>query len=244
VGLDPSQAADEHRRLAELADDNYYAFGPTQVAVEYAARVFSRHWRGTSCLEVSSGEGLMTPILAERFADLTVVEGSRAFCERIKVRFPGANVVHALAEDFRPGRAFDTVVMNDILEHVVSPPELLAALRAWMAPGGVACVASPNAHSLHRQLGRILGMLADVHDLNEADLRNGHRRVYDARTLRAELEDAGFVVEASGGFWLKLVSDTQIQSAGWSREMLDACMSLGEAHPDIAADVYVIVRRR
>lgn len=42
------------------------------------------------------------------------------------------------------GRRFDCVVMNDIIEHVVEPEELLVAVRAHVAPGGCLVASIPN----------------------------------------------------------------------------------------------------
>ena len=42
----------------------------------------------------------------------------------------------------------------------------------------------------------------------------------------------------SGGYWLKPVSNAQIEEAG-NPEMLKAFMQMGERYPDIAAEIYI-----
>jgi hypothetical protein len=42
---------------------------------------------------------------------------------------------------------------------------------------------------------------------------------------------------------MKPVSNGQIQES-WSDAMLEAFMQMGERYPDIAAEIYVVARRR
>ena len=81
------------------------------------------------------------------------------------------------------------------------------------------------------------------HSFNDADIHHGHRRVYDPESLRADFLAAGLRIEVFGGYWLKPVSNDQIEAA-WTPEMLDAFMRLGERYPDIAGQIYVVACRQ
>jgi phospholipid N-methyltransferase len=76
--------------------------------VRYSFRVFERHLRGASILEMGAAEGVMTELLARTGKALTVVEGSSAFCESLARRFPSVQVVHSLFEITRRRRASTT----------------------------------------------------------------------------------------------------------------------------------------
>jgi 2-polyprenyl-3-methyl-5-hydroxy-6-metoxy-1,4-benzoquinol methylase len=229
----------EADRLASIAADSWYARGANAATVLYSARVFERFWRGTRCLEMGPAEGLMTPILAGAFAELTVVEGAFAFVEDLRRRFPGVEVIHSLFEEYEPAGRFDTIVLGHVLEHVEDPRDILARAGSWLADGGRICAAVPNARSIHRQAAVTMGLLPDEHALNDTDRHHGHRRVFDPETLRDAVRGAGLRVHHLGGYWLKPVSNGQIE-ATWTAEMLEAFMALGERHPDIAAEIYVI----
>jgi hypothetical protein len=84
-----------------------------------------------------------------------------------------------------------------------------------------------------------MGILPDEHALNETDRHNGHRRVFDPDALRETVSGAGLRILHMGGYWLKPVSNGQIE-ATWTAEMLEAFMQLGERYPDIAAETYII----
>jgi 2-polyprenyl-3-methyl-5-hydroxy-6-metoxy-1,4-benzoquinol methylase len=229
----------ERSRLDTIAADSWYAQGASGAALRYCTTVFQRHWRGERCLELGPAEGLMTERLFAAFPDLTVVEGAERFCVDLRKRFPSATVVCAIFEEFVPDRRFDTIVLGHVLEHVAEPRRVLERVREWLAPGGVVCAAVPNARSLHRQAAVLMGLLPTEHSLNETDVHHGHRRVYDPDTFRAEIVGAGLSIRHFGGYWLKPLSNAQIE-ASWNAEMLAAFMQLGERYPDVAAEIYVV----
>ncbi len=239
MSTSPQARPVEAARLAAIAADSWYSRGVNAEMVRYSAVVFSRFWRGTRCLEMGPAEGLMTDILAPTFPELTVVEGSEQFCASIRARHPTAEVVNSLFEEFVPKKSFDTIVMGHVLEHVEEPRALLRRAKEWLAPGGVICAAVPNARSIHRQAAVLMGLLPVEDALNEADRHHGHRRVYNPESFRADILGAGLRLRFFGGFWLKPVSNSQLESQ-WTPAMVQAFMELGERYPDIAAENYAI----
>ena len=88
-----------------------------------------------------------------------------------------------------------------------------------------------------------MGLLPAEDALNELDLHHGHRRVFNPESFRHCFIASGLDVEIFGGYWLKPVSNRQIEQ-DWTPEMLGAFMQLGERYPDIAAEIYVIAGNR
>jgi 2-polyprenyl-3-methyl-5-hydroxy-6-metoxy-1,4-benzoquinol methylase len=234
----PSEPEEQHR-LESIAVVSTMAAGPNEAMVRYSAEVFARYWRPGRCLELGPAEGVMTEILVATFRDLTAVDGAPTFCRDLAARHPSISVVCSLFEDYTPDAPFDTILMGHVLEHVDDPRQILDRARTWLAPAGVLIAAVPNALSLHRQAAVTMGMLSDVHDFSPADHEHGHRRVYDVDLLREDVAAAGLSVDTIGGYWLKPVSNAQIAES-WTPEMLGAFMRLGEAYPDIAAEIYVV----
>lgn len=232
---------EEQTRIERIAGDSWYASGPMPTSLRYLTKVFARHWSGPRCLELGPAEGITTEALAMEFSNLTLVDGSARFCSELSQRYPTANVVRALFEEFTPTDQFDTIVLGHVLEHVVDPVALLRRVRTWCAPGGVVLAAVPNSHSLHRQAAVRMGLLTREDALNETDLHHGHRRVYDLDRLTSDFRRAGHSVIHSGGYWLKPLSNAQLQEQ-WTQPMLDAYMELGELYPEIAAEIYLVSR--
>jgi 2-polyprenyl-3-methyl-5-hydroxy-6-metoxy-1,4-benzoquinol methylase len=234
-------SVDEQQHLERIASDSWYARGANARTIDYSFRIFSRYFRGDSILEMGPAEGVMTNLLAAMGKRLTLLEGSARFCEDLRRRFPRATVAHALFEDYRPGEQFDCIVLGHVLEHVLDPVGILRAARSWLKPEGRVLAAVPNARSLHRQAAVIMGLLRSEDELNEADRHHGHRRVFNPETFRNAFLQAGLAIEVFGGYWLKPVSNRQIEET-WSPEMLEAFMKLGERYPDIAGEIYVVAR--
>ena len=147
----------------------------------------------------------MTRHLATLGQPLTLVEGSESFCHDLARQFPDAEVVHALFENFAPKARFANIVLGHVLEHVVDPAGLLARMRDWLEPEGRLLAAVPNARSLHRQAGVVMGLLPFEEALNDLDRHHGHRRVYNPETFRRDVLAAGFTLEVFGGYGLKIL---------------------------------------
>jgi 2-polyprenyl-3-methyl-5-hydroxy-6-metoxy-1,4-benzoquinol methylase len=230
---------EESNNLNRISMDGWYGKGANASMIRYCAEVFSRYWKGKSCLELGPAEGLMTELLEKQFLNLTLVDGSEEYCSALRKRFPRAETYHCLFEHFAPIRKFDTIVLGHVLEHVEDPVVLLENVRKWIEPNGVICSAVPNARSLHRQAAVIMGLLPSEDALNQTDIHHGHRRVYDPESFRCDFIKAGLKIKLFGGFWIKPLSNSQIE-ASWTADMLRSFMELGERYPDIAAENYVI----
>jgi len=230
-------------RLNEIAQNSLYAAGPSGASVKYSFRVFSRFLRGGSILELGPAEGVMTEYLARLNQPLTLVEGAAPFCEDLRRRFPNATVIHSLFENFQPDGTYDNIVLGHVLEHVADAEDIVRRAASWLTPGGRVLAAVPNSRSLHRQAAVLMGLLPFEEALNELDIHHGHRRVFNPETFRRAFLGAGLTIEFFGGYWLKPLSNHQIE-ATWTDEMLWAFMQLGERYPDIAAEIYVVATPR
>lgn len=145
----------------------------------------------------------------------------------------------SLFEDYNPCRKFDNIVLGHVLEHVENPVDILRKCKSFLSDDGLILVAVPNCNSIHRQAAVKMGLLKCLNELNETDRYHGHRRVYSYQELREDFIAAGLRVVQSGGYWLKPVSNKQIEES-WTEDMIWAFMQLGEEYPQIAAEIYMI----
>lgn len=233
----PSTKELEH--LERIASDSWYGRGANARTVEYSFRIFARHVRGATILELGPAEGIMTALLAQLGKQMTLVDGALKFCEDLRRRYPQATVVHSLFEEFQPKERFDNIVLGHVLEHVEDAVAILKLVKSWLKPDGRVLAAVPNARSLHRQAAVMMGLLPFEEAMNEMDRHHGHRRVFNPETYRHAFLQAGLHIEIFGGYWMKPVSNRQIEET-WTPEMLEAFMQLGERYPDIAGEIYVV----
>lgn len=229
----------EQKRLEDIASDSKYAKGANFFTIKHSFEVFKKNFVKGSLLEMGPAEGIMTDELYLLFDDYTLVEGSGKFCEDLKNRFPKINVIHSLFEEFNVDKKFDNIILGHVLEHVENPVEILKVAKTFLSKKGKIFAAVPNADSLHRQAAVLMGMLSSVYQLNETDIYHGHRRVYNRKQFKNDFVNAGLKILEIGGYWLKPVSNKQIEET-WTNEMLKAFMILGEKYPEIAGEIYVI----
>jgi 2-polyprenyl-3-methyl-5-hydroxy-6-metoxy-1,4-benzoquinol methylase len=229
----------ESGRLNTIAANSSYAAGANAYTIRHSYRIFRRFIGPGAILELGPAEGVMTDLLATIGQKLVVVDGASNFCEAIARRHPQVEVHNALFEAFEPKEKFGAIVLGHVLEHVDDPVDILSRASRWLGEGGRVLAAVPNARSLHRQAAVMMGMLKFEEELNEADRRHGHRRVYTPETFRRDFIAAGYKIEAFGGYWLKPLSNGQIER-DWSPRLLETFMELGERYPDIAGEIYVV----
>lgn len=229
----------EKQRLQTVAENSLYTTFANSMTIEYCYEIYARFLKEGNVLELGPAEGLMTGHLSKNINDITVVEGSEVFCKQLESKFPTINVINSLFEEYQPHQKFSNVLLGHVLEHVSDPVEILKLVKNWLKPDGVILAAVPNSRSLHRQASVIMGIQPSEETMSELDYHHGHRRIYNPESFRSDFIKAGLQVLNYGGYWLKPVSNRQINDS-WTKEMLLAFMKLGERYPDIAAEIYVI----
>lgn len=231
----------EKQNLQNISLNSKYAAGVNKSMILYSCNILSRFIKGGggNILELGPAEGVMTEHLVNLGETLTVVEGSAVFCESLSKRFPFIKVVHSLFEDYNPSEKFDTIVLGHVLEHVLDPVDILCRVKNLLTPKGLVFAAVPNSRSIHRQAAVIMDLLPYEEALNATDMHHGHRRVFNPESFRTAFINAGLRVNIFGGYWLKPLSNGQIES-DWTSSMLDAFMQMGERYPDIAGEIYVL----
>ena len=228
-------------KLEEVANNSLYTSFTNSRTITYSFDVFKRFIKHGSILELGPAEGLMTERLISLQADLTVIEGSEKFAADLRQKFTGIKVVHSLFEDAELSEVYDNVVLGHVLEHVEDPKAVLQKVKQWLKPDGLVLCAVPNARSIHRQAAVEMGLIESIFDMSKKDVHHGHLRIYTPELLRTEFIRAGFKIEHFGGYWMKPLSDSQIEQC-FNENMLSAFMKLGEFYPDIAAEIYIVCK--
>lgn len=197
----------------------------------YAASLILENSRGPNALELGCSTGVMTKIFAQHFENLVVVDGSEYYINTVKKSLSRKNVRYhvSLFEDFETDEKFETIILAWILEHLENPIALLAKVRNWLAKKGAIHIIVPNATSLHRRIGKAMGLLKELNDFSERDKKLGHKRVYDKTLLLEHVNKANLRVERLEGILLKPFSNAQMMS--WPKEVIDALFIVGSDMP-------------
>ncbi|MEW6264275.1 MAG: class I SAM-dependent methyltransferase [Thermodesulfobacteriota bacterium] len=222
-----------------------------RIAVHFNARktdeLVQKYGPYGAAVILGCGDGLLIRYFQDKFQRLIVVEGAKALLDKAERAYNGAAEIewhHSYFETFTlpADKQADFILGNHVLEHVLDPTAVLTRSREWLKPTGFTIFTVPNARSLHRRIGLAMGLLDDLHDLNDQDRLVGHRRVYDRELLISHVDAAGYTVVETGGFNLKMVSQRQMKD--WPPELLDAVYQVSLTCPaDICSNLYIVGRK-
>ncbi|PCJ20647.1 MAG: hypothetical protein COB02_03740 [Candidatus Cloacimonadota bacterium] len=173
-----------------------------------------------------------------------VVEGSKKIIEAFAFESNKTKVVESYFEDYKSNELFDVVLANHVLEHVDNPVALMEGkFNEWLKDDGIIFLTVPNAKSIHRQIGKKMGMLKSEYELNSSDVKAGHQRVYDLQKLKFDVKEAGFEIVDFGGYNLKMVSLAQMSD--WGQELLDAIFEVSKQMPvEVCANIWMTLRKK
>lgn len=178
-----------------------------------------------------------------------VVEPSAEFAEAARALAAGrvGIAVHAgFFEDVQPALgagAFDLIVASSLLHEVPDPRALLAAIHATCAPDTVVHLNVPNVRSVHRLLALEMGIIDSLFEPSQTERRFQRHTRYDAAALHALVREAGFVVRASGDYFVKPFTHAQMEAlldAGiLDDRVLDGLSRLARHLPGVGCEMYV-----
>ena len=138
-------------RLArEHPSDDYYERSPWPIRFVERRRLaiiraFVGNPRGLEIAEVGSGGGQVLRMFP--IARLTAIDVSSVYLENARRNLAGYNVrfLKGELEDIDlPAASYDRVICTEVLEHVLDPDAVLAAIARVLRPNGIAVVTVPN----------------------------------------------------------------------------------------------------
>lgn len=193
--------------------------------------------QGPKVLDVACGNGSLTKLMADHYPIVVGVDGSKEKIKMARRNAPEVKFYVSMFEDFNIDKRFDSIVMINVLEHVENPVVFLKKAKSLLNQGGEVVAFVPNALSLNRRIGKIMGIIEDHYELSVNDLAVGHRRFYDRDKLVGDFLESGFMPEEVGGVLLKPLSNKQMES--WDSEVVEALYVIGEELPDYCGLIYM-----
>jgi trans-aconitate methyltransferase len=261
-----SQSGEEKLKqdgFAWARGEQYATYG--QILGHYQVLSCLDHARGNSLLDMPCGDGSLTSLFCQRFSRVVGVDASSAHLAKARARLPHVEFHEALLEELELSERFGTVVMLNVLEHVMDPGVALRKAADFLEDDGVLIVHVPNAAAVNRRIAVLMGTLASCEELSPFDLNvAGHRRSYTMSTLLDEIHRAGLRATATGGVFYKMLSTPQMDwflshgpwaqgGFGWGRvggprrdwraEFCRACYEFGKEHPEDCNIIYACLTK-
>ena len=89
---------------------------------------------------------------------------------------------------------FDTVVLSSVLHEISNPEIILEKIRNVLEVGGLFFVVVPNNQSVHRLIGKNIGITKSLNELTETEKTMQQFSTYSPQILANQLENHGFKV--------------------------------------------------
>lgn len=151
--------------------------------------------RGGRLLDLGAAGGELGSALRDHFAYRIGFEYNVDCVGELCGRFDQVVVADLETLKHLPGD-IDAIVLADVLEHLRSPASALALVRAALRDDGRVFISVPNIANITVRLGLLFGIF-EYRDRGILD--HTHLRFYTRRTIRREVERAGFRILEMGG---------------------------------------------
>lgn len=178
--------------------------------------------------------GWMGPFWTQHLLDMgctvDIVEGSDKHAEMARSLFAkkGVTVHKSLFEEFTPPKKYDSLLCTGVLKHCPDAPAVLKRAQNWIHKDSHLIIGEPNARSLNRRLGTIMGILRDPSELTENDKAVHNLKIYDRYQLLTLAREAGYAVHDVKGVFFKPFNNEKMNSLVGDQKLLDALDQIGD----------------
>lgn len=163
---------------------------------KYSSHYYARKLVGSNqdVLDVGCGEGFLAEELAKAGNRVSGVDALPEASQReAMVAYYQANLDDGIGGviDHLNGKAFDRVLLLDVLEHLQHPNQLLQQCQRVLGPHGIAIVSLPNVANITVRLMLLAGKFNYT---DRGILDKTHLHFYTRKTAKRLLEESGYRV--------------------------------------------------
>jgi predicted TPR repeat methyltransferase len=151
--------------------------------------------RGGTLLDLGAAGGELGAAVRDHFARTIGFEYDVDRVADLRRHFDQAVIADLESVTRLPGNA-SAIVLADIIEHLRNSTKLLRCVKQSLAPDGLLFLSVPNIANVTVRVGLLFGVF-EYRDRGILDYT--HLRFFTMRTIRRELENAGFRIVAIRG---------------------------------------------
>lgn len=146
-------------------------------------------------LDLGAAGGELCEAVRDRFDKTIAFEFDAGRIPQLRRRFHHGVIADLERVERLPARC-DAILLADVIEHLRDPAALLKLVRASLNPGGRVFLSVPNIANVTIRIGLLFGFFIYR---DRGILDHTHLRFYTMRSLRDEIENAGFRIEELRG---------------------------------------------
>lgn len=233
--------------------DNYYRYKFEEQQVLYRRKqileIMERYSPG-SVLEIGCGS---EPLFRYYNCKYTIVEPSLDFANHAKSLITNDMEVSVIndffenvAENFYDEH-FDMIVCSALLHEVLDPINLMKCIYRVADEDTITHINVPNAYSIHRILAYEAGLIDDLEQLSESNVRFQQGRVFSKESLKHMAINVGFYIVDAGSYFVKPFTHRQmlflLESGMIDEKILQGLYKLIKYIPEYGSEIYVNMRK-
>lgn len=254
--MSASRANDQENRISRSSREYLDDYGFEKVIVRYRQKQIVeilRKFHANTIVEVGCGTDLLFDAVTSvglpisKWVTVEPAENFYSVAAKRAVEDDRLSVIDGFFEESVSavsrlvGSDPDVIVFAGVISEVADAATLLNAARSLMSEKTVLHISTANALSLHRRLGKAMGIVEDEFSLSDRNKKLEQSRVYDLAALLELINDAGISVIDTGGYFLKPFTHRQMEKTSpvMTVEVLDGLYRLGQELPSLAVEIFV-----
>jgi 2-polyprenyl-3-methyl-5-hydroxy-6-metoxy-1,4-benzoquinol methylase len=234
--------SEERERAKKLSRQFSKKSGFNVFMGKYRIKTILDHCKGKqrTLLDLGCSYGRIARALSSHFKRIVAVDGSEELITIAKKENSAKNISYqvSLVEDLNLKEKFDVVLLSFILEHAAGPKGILKKAAQFLKKNGTLFVMVPNAESLHRRVGKAMGIIKKLDEVTPTDIKHGHRRVYTLDKLTKDIKGAGLKINRKGTFFIKPLSNKQMER--FDPKICDALYEVGKDLQGLGSMLYIL----
>ena len=215
-----------------------------------------RKYPHKSILEVGCGVEPLFMFL-EDYDAYTVVDPSEEFVRRARrdaQSRANLRVLQGYLEDLadtgslRTRSPFDFIIVSSLLHEVPDPSRLLQVVRRLSGPATTVHINVPNVYSFHRLLALEMGLIRNLFEPSDAEIRFQRRTRFDREALHRIVEENGFRVLHFETYLVKPFSNDQMEKllkhGIIGPETIEALGAMSKHLPEMGCEMFLEAKIR
>lgn len=138
---------------------------------------------------------------------------------------------------------FDFVILSSVLHEVPDPCKVLQAVYQICSLETVVHINVPNAYSFHRILAYEMGLIRDIFEKSETDIKFQRHTNFDKQLLFKMLEENDFQIISHGTYFIKPFNNEQmekiIKKGIVSKDVIKGLEMMAKYMPDMGCEIFV-----
>lgn len=232
---------------------NQYAFGFNALMGKFRAMSIAEFFKNKKVeiiADIACGPGDLIyeldqiSTMVKKVKKITAIDADKTYLKDFKNRFHGNKFYFVnidIEKDELPDEKYDLIFLIDILEHLKNPEAFLKKAKKYLNKHGYVVIISPNATSLHRQIGKRMGLIKTLYELGIGDIHVGHKRYFDFRRMRMLVKNSGLKIILESGILLKPLNNKKMEE--FSMEYCQALYEIGKNLPEYCGELFFICQK-